>query len=802
MPLQGSRAVRTAPCEGDRSPPTSRGAVARGTLFALVGGVLLLGTLGVLGLRRSPEQLRPPDTRVPRTAGASTAPALDDFVGARACAECHREQYDPWQRSTHGRAGGLPSPEVVVAPFDGVAIRFRDALVTPAVSADGTYSFTVERPGRPPVVFRVDGVVGGGHMVGGGTQGFVSRYPDGTVRFLPFDFATREGVWFCNTANIEGWWAAGANRPGTRTDRGFVPITEEMSIAECGDWPPIRTLGTNLRFQNCQQCHGSQIDIRFDPGALRYITDYMTLAVNCESCHGPGREHVERASEGFPGDPTRLGLPSLDTLATDGSLGVCFQCHAVKHPLETGLVTADNLERLYSLKIPHLVDEPFLPDGRVRTFAYQQNHLYSACYFGGSMTCVDCHEPHGQGYRDVARGNLVGRFDDGQCLGCHGSKAEGIEAHTFHPPASEGSRCVACHMPYIQQPAVGDGIAYARSDHTIAIPRPSFESGLGIRGACQGCHQDTGPDELDRQVAERWGELAPRHPLVQGLLDARSVQDPLLGAQLLLRPDQEHAVAQVAALDLFSARFVRPGAPVPGSALEALEGLADSRDPDVRALALATRLTVADESDVPDLLAREGVVDDLRSRVVAGLRLMGDDRVERGELADALAVYRRALAVAPDHPGVLSDLALAHSYRGDHPAALEHYARSLEMDPQQPEVWVNLGVTLENLGRADEAIEAFRTAVRYNPGEALAHFNLANVHFVRGEYEAAIDGYRLAVGHSPAMATGHLMLAQSYLLVGEADSALVSVRNALEFDPESEPARRMLADLLAGAGRR
>src|SRR5207245_1394748 len=84
------------------------------------------------------------------------------------------------------RAGGAPGRSTVLAPFDGPPIRCRDAVVTPVISPSGEYAFTVAQQDRPTRWFRVDGVIGGGHLQGGGTQGFVTRYPDGTLRFLPF----------------------------------------------------------------------------------------------------------------------------------------------------------------------------------------------------------------------------------------------------------------------------------------------------------------------------------------------------------------------------------------------------------------------------------------------------------------------------------------------------------------------------------------------------------------------------------------------------------------------------------------
>ena len=336
---------------------------------------------------------------------------------------------------------------------------------------------------------------------------------------LPFDYSRTEGLFFCNTLG--------------RADRGWVPITPDMALADCGDWPPRRVLGNTDRYQSCQQCHGSQIEVAFDTTTRRYETRFTTLAINCESCHGPGRRHVELARSTGAED---VGMRSLATLAKDQSVEVCFQCHAAKTALKPGYLPGKSPSTHFALKLPLLLDTIYHADGRTRSFGYQEGHLASDCYLNGSMTCVDCHDPHSQRYRDVNGSPLSGRFDDGQCLGCHASKAESPERHTHHPAASIGSRCVSCHMPYLQQPNVGRRIRYARSDHAIAIPRPVFDSQVGIEGACRQCHQDQSVEQLDTQVRTWYGELKPHPPAVSAAVAARSLSDPEAAARVILSP--------------------------------------------------------------------------------------------------------------------------------------------------------------------------------------------------------------------------------------------------------------------------
>lgn len=748
----------------------------------------------------------PAPTPAPVT-GVDVDPA--DFVGADACAGCHAEQYSRWRASTHGRAGGAPGPDVLIAPFGGEPIRFADATVLPEQSGD-EYAFRVRRPGRADQVLRVTGVVGGGHMVGGGTQGFLTSMPDGTLRFLPFDWSRDEGSWFCNT--------------GTRADRGWVRIDSTLRLADCGDWPPQRVFGQTDRFASCQECHGSQVRIAWDTASRSFASAHEDLRINCESCHGPGRAHVEAARE-LAGDrarnpgggvaagaegmtdrrPEDLGIRPLATLETDASLQVCFRCHALKNALEPGYLPGRPLEEHYALKFPILGEAPYFPDGRVRTFAYQGNHLYSDCYVSGSMTCTDCHDPHSNGYLDVWKRPLADRFDDGQCTACHASKAGSpAAAHTRHAPDSPGSRCIACHMPYLQHPEVGDDVRFSRSDHVIATPRPAFDDSLGLRGACAVCHTDRSAAELQAITERWWGPIKPHHPLVAGLLRARQLRDRVEVARLVLRPDLDHPIAQFAGLAYLLETHLRPDMPdLEPEVMRRLDDLASARDLDVRALALAALHYAAGEhAGVRRTLAEalEGEAGALRKRWALALGYLADRERDGGRADVSLGIYDKALEVLPGDPPTLAAMATALREAGRPAEAVIAYQRAMDSQPDLPLARVNLGIALQEAGRVGEAARALQEAIQRAPYEPLAYLAMGNLLLRARRPGEATRYYVRAVELDAGLERAWFYLARSRIEIGDYGRALEAARRAAELSPGDETVRRMVADLERAAG--
>lgn len=771
--------------------------MTRRNLLLLLLVVVLLAAAAVLTVWRP--NASPATSSEPLPAPALLAVAdsvvFEDFVGSERCVECHATQVAAWRGSTHAAAGGAPGAVRLIAPFDGTPIRFSDAEVIPR-SAGGRVTFTVRRSGMDDRVFTVDAVVGGGHMEGGGTQGFVAHYPDGTYRFLPFDFSRHGASWFCNTI--------------ARGNRGWVPITTALSITDCVDWPPARVLGEEPRFSNCQSCHGSQILLALDTAAHAYRTRFRSLDVNCEACHGPARKHLALVRDTAAAARGDVGMAPLATLGKDASLGTCWRCHALKDQLRPGFLPGLPLERYYSTRLPQLGDAAHFPDGRVRTFGYQEGHLFADCYLNGGLTCTNCHDPHSQGYRDVTGQALAGRIDDRQCTACHASKADSASTHTRHRAGSPGSACVSCHMPYLQQPELGQAVRYARSDHSIPIPRPAFDAALGITSACRGCHTDRAEAVLDQQVKAWYGAVKPQPEAVTALVRSQAVPDeePLAAARRLLVPDATHTAALFAGMAWFVDRHLPPDMEaLAGDITSRLRFLARHPDADVRALALASlHYARGSNASVRSFLAAElralGTEEALvRWRWALVLGYLGDRLREKGNPLAAIETYRKAREIDPLNPRIPVNLALAYVGAGNLSGAIDAYRQSLTLDPAQPLALVNYGNALAKRGELSSAEEMFRRVLALNPREPLGHFNLGGVFVQQRRTDSALVAFRRAAELDPSLALARFYVARIYLERGDRAAALREIEAGLEFDPQNAEARAMRERLVRAQSR-
>lgn len=178
------------------------------------------------------------------------------------------------------------------------------------------------------------------------------------------------------------------------------------------------------------------------------------------------------------------------------------------------------------------------------------------------------------------------------------------------------------------------------------------------------------------------------------------------------------------------------------------------------------------------------------------LIIQGNGCEDRGDFAEALEIYQRAVAMSPDSARAHLNLGNAQSKLGRQSLAIASYrhAAALRADWLPPHL--NLGALLLRKPDAVAAEASYREALRLAPDSAEAWIGLGcALDDQSGDAEAA---FRTALGLVPGHAGGTSRLAQWLRTKGRAREAKHELETALADDPDNVLLLRTLGDVLAG----
>lgn len=151
-----------------------------------------------------------------------------------------------------------------------------------------------------------------------------------------------------------------------------------------------------------------------------------------------------------------------------------------------------------------------------------------------------------------------------------------------------------------------------------------------------------------------------------------------------------------------------------------------------------------------------------------------------GDLTGALTAFGKALALQPKRADILFNLGNAQRAAGDLRGAAEAFGKAVKQEPRLGPAWLNLGLALRALERDDEALDALDRAAALLPKLAQAHSERGSLLRKLGRPQDAVESHRKAVALAP-----------------EDPQSLYNLANALADDEEVEEAQRLYRQALS-----
>jgi Flp pilus assembly protein TadD len=184
---------------------------------------------------------------------------------------------------------------------------------------------------------------------------------------------------------------------------------------------------------------------------------------------------------------------------------------------------------------------------------------------------------------------------------------------------------------------------------------------------------------------------------------------------------------------------------------------------------------------------------------VAGLLRAAMEHHQAGRLAQAEAIYRQMLDLAPDNPDALHLLGLIAHQVGKIEIAVDLISRAIRVKPSAS-MHYNLGVSLQAEGKLDDAITSYRKALAIEHNDAEVVNNLGTALQTQGRLDAAIESFRRALSIKPNYAEAHGNLGVALQAQGDLDAAIASLRRAIAIKPDDAGAYSNLGVALLAQG--
>lgn len=174
--------------------------------------------------------------------------------------------------------------------------------------------------------------------------------------------------------------------------------------------------------------------------------------------------------------------------------------------------------------------------------------------------------------------------------------------------------------------------------------------------------------------------------------------------------------------------------------------------------------------------------------------------MQRGQLAQAMALFRRAAELAPQLEVPYQNMGRIYYMRGDKSAASEMFKKASEVSSKSTHARIMIGRILREEGKHGQAIDYFTEEVKAHPSSALLRSELALSYQSAGRADEAVAEFDRAIAAGPLEPSSYVHKAMIFLARGDLREAEPLLKRALDLDPTAE-AYNTLGTVYARQGR-
>ncbi len=711
--------------------------------------------------------------------GVPDALPKNEFTGNASCQNCHKQEHGEWLSSHHYMAMQPANDTTVLGDFNGATLT-ADGVTTKFYKRDGKFYMHTEDETGAYREMEVKYIFGFTPL-----QQYLVAFEGGRMQPTRMSWDTRSKRWFHQYAGVS------------------IPA---------GDWLHWTGNGQNWNTM-CASCHSTNVNKGYDEATDTYQTTYNDINVSCESCHGPGKNHIDyiNGSQYKKGEKVKGSLLMLyKGEGQMAQLNMCGYCHARRSDITGNPFPGAEVMDDYIPELP--TREFFFADGQMNDEDYNYTSFLQSKMFRRAIQCTDCHNPHTNKLK--LDGSLV-------CAQCHAKDRYEAESHTLHALGTKGINCVSCHMP--SKVYMGNDL---RHDHSFRIPRPDLSAKYGTPNTCNACHTDKSAQWAADALVSHFGRPPAYHfseDLVPGSTlnpQSESHLSKLAGDSAVPNIVRAATMRYLGQLNLESAgrtllKYLNDSsAMVRYTALKGLRNFppqlwVQAAAPLFSDKVRAVRIAAADLFlEIPqNMFPQEHFAAYTQAKneldryihfqtdFAQGNLQAGDYFLRQNDRVSAEKYYLRAIRKDSQLVAARVNLASNLNATGKNAEALAQLQLAARIQPESDHIFYTLGLLYAEMGDLPKAEDALRQAAKLNPGHTRAAYNLGLLLSQNNRSEEAEKVFRKALESNPSHGDILNALTILYLQTGQNAKALETGRLLKQYHGGNPNYRDLLSRL-------